>query len=190
MLMKSKQTRPNPLPGNIDIVHLIHAGLELPDGFRLEVIDGEITVAAAPFGRHAFIVKKIMRATQDALPPGYELYEATTAREPGGDRYVPDLAAWPENLIDTDAEWVFPATECVFAAEVTSPGQRRRGYKKAAGYARASVPTYLLVDRRKRECLVHTEPQAGHYRTVRRIPFGEPVELALTGPATIDTSEF
>jgi Uma2 family endonuclease len=190
MLTRAKRIRDSSPLDEIDIVHMIHAGLELPDGFRLEVVDGQVTVAAAPFGRHAVIVKKIMRAAQDALPPGYELYEATTAREPGGDRYVPDLAAWPENLIDTDAEWVFPAAESLFVAEVTSPGHRRRGYTKAAGYARASLPTYLLVDRRKRECLVYTDPKAGHYQNVRRVRFGQPVNLVLAGPVTIDTSEF
>lgn len=187
---KGRRIRDGVPPGEIDIVHMIHSGLELPDGFRLEIVGGQITVAPAPFGRHAVLVKRIMRAAQDALPPGYDLYEATTAREPEGDRYLPDLAAWPERLIDTDAEWVFPAAECAFAVEVTSPGHRRRGYRKAAGYARAAVPVYLLVDRRKRECLVYSEPRGEQYRSVRRVKFGDPVELMLSKRVTLDTTGF
>jgi hypothetical protein len=83
MLMKEKQT--DGFFTEIDVVHQIHDSLEVPDGFRAEIIEGQITVAASPFGKHAFIVSRIRRATQDALPPGHDLFEVTTAQEPGGD---------------------------------------------------------------------------------------------------------
>jgi Uma2 family endonuclease len=90
----------------------------------------------------------------------------------------------------TDNEWVFSATECEFAVEVTSPGQQKRDYKKANGYARAGVSTYLLVDQSKRECVIFTEAEDGKYLTTRHVPFGKPVELALYKTVTIDTSDF
>ena len=190
MLMMAKRTPDGSSLTEIEVVHQVHDSLELPDGFHAEIIEGQISVAASPFGKHAFIVWHIKESTQSALTPGHGLFEVTTAQEPDGDRYIPDLVAWPIELMQTDTEWVFSTTECEFAVEVTSPGQQKRDYKKAAGYARAGVPTYLLVDRSKRECVVFTEPEGGRYLAVRRIPFGKPVELTLHKTATIDTTSF
>jgi Uma2 family endonuclease len=106
------------------------------------------------------------------------------------DRYEPDLAAWPLDLLDTETAWIFPGGECSFALEVTSPQQERRDYAKAAGYARAAVPVYLLVDRTRRACVVSTEPEGGRYRTRHEVPFGKAVTLPLAPPVTLETADF
>lgn len=189
MLMTSKRT-PDSL-SEIDVVHQVHDSLELPDGFRAEIIEGQIAVAASPFAQHAFIVWYLKEMTQKALPPGFGLFEVTTAQEPGGDRYIPDLVAWPIELIKgRRKDWVLSTTECEFVVEVTSPDQQKRDYKKASGYARGEVGTYLLVDQSRRVCVVYTDPENGEYKTLREIPFGAPLELTLHTTVTIDTSDF
>jgi hypothetical protein len=52
----------------LEVVHAIHDDLELPEGYRAEVIGGQITVAASPFGMHAFIVAEIRKAMLGNLP--------------------------------------------------------------------------------------------------------------------------
>ncbi len=174
----------------LDVVHSIHGDLELPDGYRAEIIGGQITVAPSPFGKHGFILQDVRDAASGRLPHGHRLYDNATLEEPDGDRYIPDLALMPDKLMDTRTQWVFSMGMCQLAVEVTSPGQETRDYAKAAGYARAEVPVYLLVDQKRRRCLVHSEPEGGRYRAVTETPFGEDVVLPLEPPITIDTSRF
>ena len=94
----------------------------LPDDVHAEVIEGEVIVnAATPAGRHAKIVLAVRRAF--ARHGIDNLFENTTLFvEHDEAEYVPDLARWPEHLIDGDT-WEFPAAECAFALEVV-PGDR------------------------------------------------------------------
>src|ERR1700748_3580050 len=107
----------------------------LPDDVHAEVIDGEVIVnAATPAGRHARIVLAVRRAfARNGID---NLFENTTLLiEHDEAEYVPDLARWPEQVIDGDS-WEFPAAECLFALEVVSgdrAGKRQRDYRKAAG---------------------------------------------------------
>lgn len=179
----------------LDVVHSIHDDLELPEGYRAEIIGGQIAVAASPFGIHANILAQIRRAAQDALRRNeyfYDFFENVTLEEPGGDRYIADLALVPDKLMRTRTQWVFQMAMCLLAVEVTSPGQEGRDYSKAAGYARAEVPVYLLVDQKRRRCVVYTDPEGEVYADVTETPFGEQVVLSLgpVGQITIDTSKF
>jgi len=176
----------------LDVVRSVHDDLDLPEGYRAEIIGCQIAVSASPFGKHALIVRRIERAVGDVLPPDYEVFENTTLEEPEGDRYIPDLAVWPIPLIETDVQWIFPASECLFVLEVTSPGQQARDRSKANGYARGGVPTHFLADRSARECVVFSDPMDSSYRTTTVFKFGEIVPLAFPGGSTarIDTSAF
>jgi Uma2 family endonuclease len=151
----------------------------LPDDIRAEVIDGEVIVnAATPTGRHAKIILAVRRAF--ASHGIDNLFENTTLLvEQDENEYVPDLARWPEHLMDGDT-WEFPAAECSFALEVVSgdrPGKRQRDYLKASGYARGGVPVLLLIDPVERVCTVFTEPKAGEYSVRQIVKFGEPLVI-------------
>lgn len=179
----------------LDVVHSIHDDLELPEGYRAEIIGGQIAVAASPFGIHANILAQIRRAAQDVLRGNdyfYDFFENVTLEEPGGDRYIADLALMPDKLTRTRIQWVFPMAMCLVAVEVTSPGQEGRDYAKIPGYARAEVPVYLLVDQKRRRCVLCTDPEGEAYAETTEIPFGEPVTLTLApiGRITLDTSKF
>jgi Uma2 family endonuclease len=135
----------------------------LPDDVHAEVIEGEVIVnVAMSTGRQAKIVLAVRRAF--ARHGIDNLFENTTLLvEHDEAEYVPDLARWPENLIDGD-NWEFPAADCSFALEVVSgarPGRRDREYQKASGYARGGVPVFLLIDPVERTCTLFTEPKAG-----------------------------
>jgi hypothetical protein len=165
----------------------------LPDDVHAEVIEGEVIVnAATPAGRHARIVLAVRRAF--ARRGIDNLYENTTLLvERDEEEYVPDLARWPEELINGDT-WVFPATECLFALEVVSgdrPGRRQRDYRKAVGYARGGVPVLLIVDPADRICTLLTEPKNGEYLVRRTVKFGDPVIIpAGAFPVALSTDTF
>ena len=155
----------------------------LPDDVHAEVIEGEVIVnAATPGGRHAKIILAVRRAF--ARHGIDNLFENTTLLvEHDEAEYIPDLARWPERLIEGDT-WEFPAAECGFALEVISgdrPGRRQRDYQKAAGYARGGVPLFLLIDPVERTCTLFTEPKTGEYSVRQIVKFGEPVSIPADG---------
>jgi Uma2 family endonuclease len=138
----------------------------------------------------AYIVAEIRRAAESALPAGHRFYGNVTLEEPGGDRYIPDLALLPDAPMRTHGQWIFPMGTCRVAVEVTSPGEEDRDYRKTAGYARAGTPLYLIVDQKRRRCVVHSVPEGTKYARVTHVPFGQDVTLPLETPITIDTSTF
>jgi hypothetical protein len=165
----------------------------LPDDVHAEVIEGEVIVnAATPAGRHARIVLAVRRAF--ARRGIDNLFENTTLLvEHDEEEYVPDLARWPEQVIDGD-RWEFPAEECLFALEVVSgdrPGRRQRDYRKAAGYARGGVPVLLIIDPAERVCTLFTEPKGDEYSVRQITKFGEPVQIpAGAFPVVLPTDGF
>ena len=178
----------------LDVVRTARDIIEmLPDDVHAEVIDGEVIVnAATPAGRHARIVLAVRRAF--ARSGIDNLYENTTLLvEHDEAEYVPDLARWPEQVIDGDS-WEFPAAECTFALEVVSgdrPGRRHRDYAKVEGYARGRVPILLIIDPAERVCALFTEPTNGEYSVRQITKFGEPVSIPAGGiPVTLATDNF
>lgn len=174
----------------MDVVQSIHDSLELPEGYRAEIVEGLIAVAASPFGMHAYILEDIRDAAMGRLPRGHRFYDNVTLDEPDGDRYIPDLALMPDVLMRSRRLWIFPMGMCRLAVEVTSPGQEDRDYRKRAGYARAEVPVYLIVDQKRRLCVVHSEPEGDKYARVAEVPFVGDVVLPLETPIIINTSKF
>jgi Uma2 family endonuclease len=170
-----------------DAIRDAHNGLDTPEGVRAEVIGGSIILSPSPQAQHQSVVKRVQKALLKVFDVDW-MFENATIGVPIVDRYIPDLAIWPFEYIDHAEGWVFASEECLFVLEVTSPRQESRDYAKAAGYSRGNVPVYLLVDRKARECVLHTDPSPTGYRTTASTPFGDPVELPFG--AVVDTSEF
>jgi Uma2 family endonuclease len=115
----------------------LHDQIDPPEGYRVEIVEGEIVVSPSPFGKHALIIADIKRAAASSLPPGLELVERITLEEPELSRYEPDLGLWPRELLNTETGWVFPGNACALAVEVTSPSRRAAG--TATGTRRPSA---------------------------------------------------
>ena len=170
------------------VVRSVHNGLELPEGFQAEIMEGQIFIGATPNIKHARIIRSIDVALTAALPEAYECYQVVAGQEPEGDRRVPDLGVWPVDMVDEESEaWLMDTADPLVAVEVASAGQEDRDHAKAAGYARAGVPSYFPMDRRRRRCILHTEPAAGSYRTIQPTDFGKPVTLPLETPVELGT---
>lgn len=157
--------------------------LELPDGYRAEIITGSIIVSPTPTYRHALIVKAIERVLDGAECPGLVALQMVTVEvAEGDDRYVPDLVVLPAPVAHGEGwdgpDWIRPADELELAVEVVSPRSKAYDWEiKVRGYARAGVPLYLVVDRRKSEIALFSEPENGDYKKVTRAVRGACVHL-------------
>ena len=99
-----------------------------------------------------------------------------------GDRFVPDLAVLPTAVVDGEGwegpDWLRSAEDLELAVEVVSPSSALHDWKaKTKGYARAGVPFYLVIDPRKSEIALFSEPESGTYQTVERAVPGASVHL-------------
>ena len=128
----------------IDVVHSVHDELELPDGFRAEIMEGQLFIGATPNIKHARIIRSIDVALTAAILEAYECYQVVTGQEPDGDRYVPDLGVWSVDMVDEESEaWLMNTADLLLAVEVTSSGREDRDYAKG-GRIRAGGRAGLL----------------------------------------------
>lgn len=152
--------------------------LALPDGYRTEIIEGSLVVSPTPSFRHADIISTLQEALIRADLPDMRSLQMVTFHIPGSeDRYVPDLAVVPTAVARSEV-WLRSAEDLELAVEVVSPSSALHDWKaKTKGYARAGVPLYLVIDPRKSEIALFSEPEGGKYQTVERAVPGASVHL-------------
>ncbi|MFE1317159.1 Uma2 family endonuclease [Kitasatospora phosalacinea] len=163
--------------------------LDVPEGWRAEIMDEVILLAPPPDARHCLLAGAVHRVLARKLPG-----EACLHRWPSvglaqlGELYVPTLA------VSASAEGQWDAADVLLAVEITSRSTARQDRtKKLWGYAHAPVPLYLLVDRFDRPgptVTLYSEPSDGAYGQSVRVPFGKPVELPEPFGITLDTTGF
>ncbi|WP_158566824.1 Uma2 family endonuclease [Actinomadura craniellae] len=176
------------LDGHLDLPH---------ERTRVEIIGGEIVVSPAPAFGHGGIVQDVVervteaRLTDPAFPwrcvqgAGLDVVSVH-------DGYVPDLMLLDAEVFAAarrdDVLYLVP-DQVELVLEVTSPsnagndrpGRDGRKRTKWAGYARAEIPYYLLVDRDPAVARVTLysipDPGAGAYLHRDVWDFGETVRL-------------
>lgn len=173
--------------------------LDAPEGWRAEIIGEDLVLVPPPSDDHNEIVESIqeqlyeIKASGGAGMPRCGLYNTTGVRIPLiGQLYIPDLVVLPKPLPSRGND--HSAEHALLVLEVTSPKTAEADRKtKRWGYAHGPVPLYLLVDRLDEEgptATLCSDPENGTYRTIHRVPFGEPIELPPPFSARIDTAEF
>lgn len=167
----------------------MHSAMDVPEGFRAEVVEGNIVLSPTPSGRHAWIVSEIHE--QLTIPPGARSVQNVTIDVPAtGERYVPDLVVLPRDVVLTD-DWIFPPEHVLLAVEVVSPSNARTDrVVKPRGYASVAVPLYLLVDPLDRTTTLFSSPEGGVYREHVQAAFGKVIALPAPFDVAIDTSYF
>ncbi|MEE1749827.1 MULTISPECIES: Uma2 family endonuclease [unclassified Streptomyces] len=173
--------------------------LDVPEGWRAEIDEGQIVLVPPPHAHHNGIAAKVQRRLYRDLPEELEIYQTLGIHVAALDKlYVPDLVVMPSELIDAaDPEINDPmdAAEALLVVEVTSKGNARDDRtKKYRAYARAGVPMYLLIDRfdtRGAMATLFTEPnEDGTYKHSDPVPFGKPLVLPEPFGTTLRTDEF
>ncbi|MBZ9597676.1 Uma2 family endonuclease [Streptomyces erythrochromogenes] len=165
-----------------------------PEGCRVEIIEGIITVAPPPGNHHNYIAVKVQRALTPVRPPDCEIYHTLNVAVPSrSGLFIPDLVVAPDEVVLEDAKYV-PGAAAELVVEITSKSNAVNDrVAKLHGYAAAGIPLYLLIDPHATgEPAIHLygEPANGTYRLLWSGKFGESVKLPEPFGVAIDTSRF
>ncbi|MFF5182635.1 Uma2 family endonuclease [Streptomyces sp. NPDC000345] len=168
--------------------------MEWPEGSKVEIIEGIITVSPAPASRHNVIASRIQRRLYSVIPEDGEIFQTQAIAVPSRlGMFIPDLLVAPVQEC-AESETYLPAALAELVVEVTSRKNARHDrVSKPAAYASAGIPFYLLVDRWAPDgptSTLHGEPHGAVHRPLAVAKFGEPLVLPAPFGVTIDTSEF
>ena len=190
--------------------------LGLPEGFRAEIIEGDIVVSPAPRFAHNWFATSIIAAmarAADADPTfRWVAIAGTGVGEPEARGWIPDVAIMDRGRASEALaadEAVITPLDMAMAIEITSPSnadhdrepgpqhRRRNGNRimtKWTDYASAGVEYYLLVDGDPRvvRATLYCDPNpgTGRYESAAAWGFGQPIILPEPFGVTIDTTEW
>jgi Uma2 family endonuclease len=167
------------LPGTTDEFDLpdpeaLLESLDLPAGFKAEIIEREVVVTPAPGFQHE---SYFARLSHQLNVNGWSVSGNLGVLTPLG-RFIPDMTVvaldyWER---DSDEGWQRP-DGIAMVVEITSTNPSNDRDSKRRGYAGAGIPLYLLIDRQRKESVLFSEPEKGDYATRARRPLGEPIPL-------------
>jgi hypothetical protein len=163
--------------------------MELPEGYRAEIIEGAIEVSPTGRRRHAGLISRTRRALDAHLADGdHPAHQDVNVIHKA---WIPDLFIAPEDLdeIPDDEGMGVDAAGVPLVIEVVSPGRRnieRDRVRKRREYAHAGIPIYVIIDDFDEDgaVLVLTAPnrKKGTYEDEHRVPYGGDAVIP-TGPA-------
>ncbi|MGQ4402011.1 Uma2 family endonuclease [Streptomyces hayashii] len=165
-----------------------------PEGSKVEIIEGIVTVSPAPAYRHNVIAERIQRRLYSVVPEAWGIFQTLALAVPSRlGMLIPDLVVAPVQE-HTEADTHIPAALAELVVEVTSKSNARHDrISKPAAYASAGIPFYLLVDRWAPEgasATLYGEPKGDVYRLLSTAKFGEALKLPAPFDVVIDTAEF
>ncbi|MFE6888998.1 Uma2 family endonuclease [Streptomyces sp. NPDC057694] len=166
---------------------------EWPEGSKVEIIEGIVTVSPTPVYRHNLIAARIQRRLYGMLPKDFEVFQTLAIAMPSRlGMFIPDLLVAP--VLEEETPSYIPAGLAELVVEVTSrPNARHDRITKCAAYAAAGIPLYLLVDPWAPDgptVTLYGEPQGDTYRALATVKFGDAITLPAPFDLTIDTGEF
>jgi Uma2 family endonuclease len=170
--------------------------LDTPEGYRAQLIDGEIVVTPPPNGNHGraidHIVWQVFRKSavemsfdgvKGLIVPDGEIADAG--------RVIPDatFARRELDLFHNAPSWM-EAKGVAMVVEVTSSRADRDRDAKRRAYAGAGIPLYLLVDRQFSRVTLFSKPAGDDYKRTLSVPCGTDLDLPEPFDFTLDTARF
>ena len=182
------------LPDQHTVLRAFWEELDVPHGWRTEIVKGSVVVTPPPANRHAIVAALLHEQSVLAERQGWGVHQ-TQAIEfaPTGDIYVPDLLIYPREEMPEDG-YTAPAEHALFVVEITAlsnPDYYRK--RKLWGYAHGQVPLYLLIDAHASDgphVTLYSLLENGVYQSMTRVPYGEVITLPEPFELKIDTGQF
>ncbi|MEV7384022.1 Uma2 family endonuclease [Streptomyces lydicus] len=185
-----------PIPAQDDTLLEGFLALETPNGFRAELIEGEIAVTPPPDGDHedylSAILRQVLReSATDMDSSGHKGLLLPAGEDKPPNHVIPDATVAPRalRLFRGAPSWM-PGDGVAMVVEVTSTNPRKDRKDKRHCYARAGIPLYLLVDRDRATITLFSDPSGEDYVANVTVPFGKPVPLPAPFSFDLDTSDF
>ncbi|MFF7993218.1 Uma2 family endonuclease [Kitasatospora xanthocidica] len=160
--------------------------MEVPDGFKAELIEGEIVVTPPPDGEHETVIGRVVRQVYAEGPKGLDFAGGKGLIVPTG-RFIPDATFTTPGAMIKRGSWSKPEG-VLMVMEVTSSRSGTDRKDKRKGYAAAEIPLYLLIDRDNDQAVLHSDPRRGDYAATVTVPIGDPLDLPEPFGFTLDTA--
>lgn len=170
--------------------------LDTPEGFRAELIEGEIVVTPPPDGDHedyiGLIVDQVARRARTRMQ--FSGNKGLKLRSGGGcpkNHAIPDGTFAPLDLrLFRGADPWMPCEGVALVVEVTSTKPQADREAKRRCYARGGIPLYLLIDRDDSSVTLFSDPERDDYRQHLTIPYGKPLALPEPFAFDLETGDF
>jgi Uma2 family endonuclease len=164
---------------------------DAPEGSKVEIIEGIVTVAPPPANAHNLTAARMQRLLYEVIPPDWEIVQTQGLSVPtAAGLYIPDLAVLPREALERPGNRV-AAGEARLVVEITSQGNANHDrIHKAHGYAQAGVPLYLLLDpwhAGRPTATLYGEPEKDTYRVLDSAEYGGIVRLPVPFDLAVDT---
>jgi Uma2 family endonuclease len=148
--------------------------LELPEGYRAELVEGAIMVTSSLDYHHTLILADL---NHELTLHDWRCSWRLGVAVPLG-KFIPDLTVAQRAYFARGSGEIWQTPEGIaMVVEVTSTHAFVDRDPKRRGYAAAGIPLYLLFDPQREETVLFSEPQDGDYNIADRRPISEPIPL-------------
>jgi hypothetical protein len=168
--------------------------LDLPGGWKTEVVAGTMALSPPPDRRHDELVDDVTKAFTSALPAQWSVHQRFGMLIAGEKRiYRPDVVVLPPGAPVECPKYVL-SSHALLVAEITAkdnPAPERTA--KTRAYARGGVAVYLLVDPWDEpgpRVTVFSEPARGTYHRSVTWAFGARIRIPSPVDVELDSGSF